>query len=158
MADVTFRAPEIHISVSEQNFESDAGRQIAELLLLAGVDTAGLVFSGHASEDGLLAKELADDEHTFFEPPETADDDAYPIFFANFNYLLCEYEEENPLSYAKEAYQDEGSDPKIDVYANSLIDDVLKDHPELREVNLAWLTEEQVRAVTLGVFVLHIEQ
>lgn len=140
--------------VPGNNIINAASEQITYLLHHAGLDVSALVFSGHASSEGLTAKEHDQDGN---EPPEDADDGAFEIFFADHKGLLGDDDLDNPLCYVQSAHLRTGSLARLDVYDATKIYELLPKTLYNRGSS-AWLTEEQLDGVRVGTFVLHIQE
>lgn len=153
MTNVAVQIPEVHLSVFEGDFIDDAREQITYLLQLAGVGTDDLLFSGHASSD-LSDKE--GDEFCDFDPPKEVSDGALPIFFGDFGNLGSSNIFNNPLYYAHRAWDEDGDTPRVDVYSAAAIKRLAEQ--VTYDTNLVWLTPEQVRGVTIGTFVLGVQE
>lgn len=154
MTRTTKHSSKIELVVPGNNVVEAAGEQINYLLHHAGLNISTLVFSGHASSEGLTAKEH--NQHGN-EPPEEADDDAFEIFFADYKTLLGDDDTNNPLWYAQSAHLHTGSLARLDVYDATKIYELLPKTLYSRGSS-AWLTEEQLDGVRVGTFVLHIQE
>lgn len=127
---------------------SRAAEHMSYLLALAGHDLSDCVFSGYGDPDGLRVKEEEGDFD--IDMPDSADDDALLFYFAGLPTPRTT-QTDDPLWYAA---QDGVLDRVfIDVYSISRMERCLRrQHMNERS---AWMTEQEMRAVRLGTFVLH---